>query len=335
MSSTPPSDPQAEREAIEWLERLDNSCLPRSELEAFRAWLNASEANRRALDHAKTIRGAIPAAVAHVYDPEVTAQTARRIRDRNHLRRTAIGAGAIAACIALLFMPLPEWRDRGEEVATAALELRTIELDDGSRVELSPLARASIAFTERERRIELFEGVAYFDVAADPARPFVVTTPFGTVRVRGTAFVVRIGENGANVAVLRGDVEAGPRRSTNLWTQITSTPSFIHANADKEIRLAAGEAQSQTLDAHARDQRVAWRERRIALEDVTLREAADEVTRFSGIVFDIPDHRLAEQQVSLFLEGGDVEGFLRLLQSNLGVSVERRSDNHIILRYSQ
>lgn len=339
MSSTPPRDPKAEREAIEWLERLDGSCVPRSEVEAFHAWLNGSEVNRRALDAVEPMWRDLRPAAARIYvDAETAradlAESARRIRRGNYTRRAAMAAGAVAAALSLLFVPLPDLGDEPEHVAytTAALELRAIDLADGSRVELSPLARANVAFSDRERRVELIEGVAYFDVVADAVRPFVVTTPFGAVRVRGTAFVVRIGERAADVVVLRGAVESAPKPGRSVWAMLTRNSSAVLAGANNEIHLSPNSTQIEELDVRSRDQRLAWRERRIALEDVPLREVADEVTRFSGVVFDIPDDRLAQEHVSLFLEGGDIDGFLRLLERNLDVSVERQTDNHIILR---
>jgi len=341
MSSAAPRDPRAEREAIEWLERLDNPSVPNSEVEAFRVWLNASEANRLAFSRLKATWEDIGPAAAQIYAEADSAsndleRSAARIRRANLRTRFALIGSAIAASLALLFVPTPNWTPSADAAAsyeTAALELRAVDLEDGSRVELSPLARATISYSASERRVELHEGVAYFDIVHDISRPFVVATPFGVVRANAAAFVVRIGERNADLVMLRGETaNAGPNQPATLWARLTRDIQSVQAAPNTEVRLSSDEPRVEALDERSLDQRVAWRERRIALEDVPLRDVADEVTRFSGVTFDIPDRRLAQERVSLFLEGRDVEGFLGLLETNLGVSVERRSSDYIILR---
>jgi len=70
-------------------------------------------------------------------------------------------------------------------------------LSDGTKVWLD--AESSIRFPETfgaQRRVEI-EGQAYFEVARDASRPFIVATPRTTVRVLGTSFNVSAysGEN--------------------------------------------------------------------------------------------------------------------------------------------
>ena len=58
-----------------------------------------------------------------------------------------------------------------------------------------------------ERRIVLEEGEAFFKVAKDPQRPFVVATGNGFVRAVGTAFNIHKGVMGVEVTVIEGRVE--------------------------------------------------------------------------------------------------------------------------------
>src|SRR5262249_6139101 len=72
-------------------------------------------------------------------------------------------------------------------------ERRSITLADGSRVDLDADSALSVAFSDAQRRITLERGRAFFQVAKDPARPFIVAAGAGEIRALGTAFDVKHG----------------------------------------------------------------------------------------------------------------------------------------------
>ncbi|GIK49888.1 MAG: histidine kinase [Alphaproteobacteria bacterium] len=331
-----PEPTRAESEASEWLVLLDSPAVPQHEIERFQAWLGASEENKRAWASVSQTWDKLGPILASL-PPEAIAPRAARAADNDNvdpgaraqkLARLAAPIGIVAAVAAVvLFAPLaPNTAPplpHTVSYATQARDARTLSLEDGSTIELSPLAEARVAFSERERRVELDRGTAMFDVAADADRPFIVATPFGEVRVVGTAFAVRVGEESATTSVVRGVVEGAPARGATLWARMTSSPASVTARADEEIRLARGEAQLLELDAAEVERRLAWREGKVAADNVSLREAAEEVTRFSGVTFEFADQRLARERVTLFIDGSDVGEFLTLLETNLGVRAER------------
>lgn len=76
---------------------------------------------------------------------------------------------------------------------TGAGEIRTVQLADGSSVELDASSAISIDYDTRERRIRLLAGSAVFDVAPmgeAETRPFVVQSAGGRTRALGTQFVI-------------------------------------------------------------------------------------------------------------------------------------------------
>ncbi|GER03354.1 hypothetical protein JCM17846_10360 [Iodidimonas nitroreducens] len=79
-----------------------------------------------------------------------------------------------------------------ESFQTRKGESRMIALDDGSVIELNTLSKLEIRFSQHERTIMMIEGEAYFDVAKDPQRPFVVRTDKASVQAVGTEFNVRL-----------------------------------------------------------------------------------------------------------------------------------------------
>jgi ferric-dicitrate binding protein FerR (iron transport regulator) len=75
---------------------------------------------------------------------------------------------------------------------TARGEQRSVVLTDGSIAQLNTLTRLIVHFDKHERRPELPSGEALFRVAHDKARPFIVDTPYASVRAVGTAFNVYV-----------------------------------------------------------------------------------------------------------------------------------------------
>ena len=74
-------------------------------------------------------------------------------------------------------------------------------LEDGSRVQLDSKSSIKVQYALAERRLTLLKGEAWFGVAPDPARPFVVEAGGGTVTALGTAFDVAVEKSGTRVTV--------------------------------------------------------------------------------------------------------------------------------------
>lgn len=314
---------QAELEAAHWLVVLDEPRVSRQDIDAFQAWLAADETHKRAYDAVSATADKIDAVLA----TELVGHEIGHRRTRVPVRPIAIAALSAAAALALFIIStLSPLRDEaGAVYATAPEQERLLQLSDGTTIEMAPGARLRASFEGDERRVRFEEGVALFSVAHDASRPFVVMTKFGEIRVLGTSFVVRLGPDAAITTVLSGRVEA--RRE-----MLFSPDNSVAASADQEIELGGGAPIVSVLAPDALDRRLVWRERMVALDGQSLREAAAEVTRFSGVRFAFADTATAQVRLAGYVSGDDVEAFLALLENNVGVSADRRLDGVIVLR---
>jgi transmembrane sensor len=199
-------------------------------------------------------------------------------------------SGALAAGLAAVLVA--NWRPAAPPpalvVATAKGEMRQVALADRSTASVNSASRIEVEIGENERRVRLAEGEAWFAVAKDPGRPFVVEA--GQVRVRavGTAFSVRRDAAGTQVLVTEGVVE--------VWRD----------GAAARQRLAAGE--SARLDpgltritiarqAGAVQRALAWREGKLIFQNDTLEAAAREFNRYNARPIVIADRTLAGRTV--------------------------------------
>ena len=107
--------------------------------------------------------------------------------------------------------PVAVLADSDVLVVTGRGETRQIVLPDGSSLQVNAGTelRYPKQFAGAQRLVTLTRGEAYFQVVADAARPFVVTSGGVRTRVLGTSFDIRAyrEEGRVRVAVLSGKVE--------------------------------------------------------------------------------------------------------------------------------
>ena len=96
--------------------------------------------------------------------------------------------------------------ERGDVYETGKGEQKRIALADGSWLILDTETRLRVRLGRERRAIALEHGRAYFDVASDVLRPFVVNAGNRDVVVTGTAFDVQRANENVSVTLERGHV---------------------------------------------------------------------------------------------------------------------------------
>ena len=215
MNSQGPEQQMITEAAAEWAVRLHAGALSEEAQAQLEQWLAADERHAPALHFAEQAWAAL-GELALESRPEphrqrpAEARTAPVTRRRRPLRW--VGRAAVLSLVlavgwvtgpTLLLQMQSDYR-------TGAGEIRTVQLDDGSSVELDASSAISIDYDSNERRINLLAGSAVFDVAPmseAETRPFVVQSAGGRTKALGTQFVVgREGSDQAWVGVLQHSV---------------------------------------------------------------------------------------------------------------------------------
>lgn len=101
-------------------------------------------------------------------------------------------------------------------VLTAQNQSEKSVLSDGSVITLS--SKAELTYPEEfegdERRVSL-KGEAFFDIARNEEKPFIIDLPENVfVKVLGTSFTIKTGENQTEVVVKTGKVQFGTKGNT-------------------------------------------------------------------------------------------------------------------------
>ena len=304
-----PSASEIDDEAALWAVRIDARGLGAEDDPELKAWLAGDPRRSGALLRAR-------AAISFLDRGRALAGSTP-LRAAGPSRRGLIAAGGAVA--ALVGGGL--WKLRPQRLDTGLGEIRRVPLADGSMVAINTSSALEVDLKPKAREITLKQGEAWFQVAKDTERPFVVAA--GPVRVRavGTAFSVRRGEQGdesVGVMVTEGVVEAWvqgvdapPRRLSagNMIVLATTTPTpVVESSSDIERSLA-------------------WRNGEIALDGESLEEAARLFNRYNSrqIVIDDPD--LAKERFVGLFQTNAPESFASAVADTLGakVSVDERA----------
>lgn len=269
--------------ASDWLVRLLDAPGDAGLRQRFDAWLAADPDHRRDWEEmAQTY-----ALLGQVLPAPAAAAPQRTARAHRHLPRRRMrmaGAGlALAAGIALAILPvrLPAWL---ADQSTGHGQTRQIALADGSRMDLAPQSAADVVIDATGRRIRLIDGRAYFEVVADPARPFVVTAGTATVTVRGTGFEVAETAEGVVVAVRHGRVEVTGG----------SEPRLLGPGD----RLTLGADGDLVQDRLRPDEVAAWTEGQLIVRDRPVARVVEALRPYAPEMILLTDDSLARQPLT-------------------------------------
>ncbi|MCR5879461.1 FecR family protein [Phenylobacterium sp. J367] len=203
--------------------------------------------------------------------------------------------------------------------ATQAIEQKVVRLEDGSRVHLNVDSRVKVAFRDGERRVSLTRGEAFFEVAHDASRPFVVEADGARIRALGTKFDVRR-ENGAvNVTLLQGAVRVSPASGAQPVVLAPNQQAVVQRSGP--IRTAAADAARTT----------SWTTGRLMFRQTPLASAIAEVNRYSDREVVLSDPALGARTVSGFFDVGDAESFAKGVAGLFDLSVTDEPGGRLLL----
>lgn len=302
--------------AADWAARRDLGELSLDEEAQFQDWLAADTRHLGAYGRAEAV-------LFRVERLSRTAQDAGSLendRQPGWGRRRVILAGGAAAGIAAAVGLVPYMRESVPEssYSTALGQIKEVVLADGSVVFLNTDTRIIVRFTEKRRDITLLQGEAQFDVAKNKSRPFIVSAGDTAVRAVGTSFIVALlPKKPMRVLVKEGIVEL-QRTNAAAATPVRATAN-IQATAPSGGPIVTVAVPDDRL---VRD--LAWQQGRIALDNQSLEDAADEFARYSDVRI-IVDPAVSDRTITGLFASNDPVAFARAAATVLKLRVEVRS----------
>jgi transmembrane sensor len=327
--SAPEQGSSAKQEAADWYARLRSDSVSEVEEARFRAWMSGDPARRREFDELTELWDRLsgvaqsPEVLAEL-NPTSTATGASRVS-----RRAVVG-WALAAGVAGV-AAFASWQHFAPETYSTGLgELSTVSLSDGSVITLNTLSQVNVRFSGGERRVEVVQGQANFDVAKDRSRPFIVIAGVGEVRALGTSFDVYRRTNDVVVTLIEGGVAVVPEAATDARSQVSLRPGD-QVVYDRQYGEPGRSLQRTTVDLN---RVTAWRSRKLDFTDTPLIEAIAEANRYSRQKIELRAPALEQATLSGVFDAGQNEAVADGLRAYFGLHIERAGDELIVLTQS-
>jgi transmembrane sensor len=258
------------------------------------------------------------AAANDVHDRDLRVKTtASRILKRRALAAALVlGVGAASAWYFIAYDP--------DSYRSAIGDTKVVSLADGSTVTLNTDSAIHVVLTAAARRIDLDRGEAFFEVAKDPRRPFIVSAAGKRIVAVGTKFSVFRGPLDTRVVVTEGQVKVEEFQAGGAVGLATQLPagSIAQAGSAGVLVRHSSVAEAETY--------VSWRSGYIALRDTELADAVAEFNRYNTKQLVIADPAIAEIRVGGNLRATNVEAFVRVLEEGFPVRAEDQG-NRIVL----
>lgn len=304
--------PHTFEQAVTWFVALQSQDCNEQQRAEFQQWLLQHESHTAAYAEAEKL---------WINMDSVKSAPIPKLKARNqrwNAARTGIATLVFAA------ISTGWWLDYSAETITHSTGIgqrRSIELADGSQIELNAKTQLSVRVSWLRREIQLQEGEAIFNVSHEKIRPFTVQA--GTLQIRdiGTRFNVRKRQDGTVVSVLEGEVEVKPEHA---WLGQNVKAGFS-CKMDEDGHLHAIEPANL-------EQASGWLDGRLTFNHTPLSQVVAELERHHDVHFVFSDVTLRNETLSGAFEAADLNPFLHAIEKILPVRTQRQKQTIVLSR---
>lgn len=233
-----------------------------------------------------------------------------------------------AAGIALIFaLGLIYWITSGPGIAPSATyatlegEVKEVKLADGTIVTLNANSELVVmeGYNEVTRSVQLI-GTAFFDVARDESKPFVIDAGNSEVKVLGTSFLVRSDDEASmtEVIVKSGSVALSSEKGrTN--TSVVLSPGEIGINDSRKPGVLKRNNQDKNY--------LAWKDKMITFHRTSLSEVAEVLMDVYKIEVSF-DGKIQNCQMTAQFRQQSIESVVEIISQTFGFEVKNKGKEY-------
>jgi transmembrane sensor len=284
--------------ALQWFALLQDEAASDDDRADYRVWRNADPRHAAAYDELAAMWAGLDEAPI---PPVVASPGARRLSGP---RIAALAAGLAAVAVTGALWAATTRVDAASPVGA----MRRLVLADGTNVTLDAASAIKVDITAQRRTVRLLRGRAYFHVAHEVERPFIVLAGAGQVRDIGTGFeVARYGASGA-VSVDEGVVELS----------VDDGPA-LRLTAGEAARFAPGAAGPRAVAGSV----AAWRAGRLHFIDAPLPQVLSDLRRYGVGPVLVADGDLQALRLSGAIDPRNPDDALAAIATRVGARADR------------
>ena len=194
---------------------------------------------------------------------------------------------------------------------------KEIVLPDGTKVWLNRKSILNIAkeFGEYQRRIKL-EGEAFFEVAKDANKPFIIETSRSTTTILGTSFNMR----------------AYKDESKEVISMITGKVDFLSKASNESVKVEAGREASLSekgkisLSKYENINFLAWKTHQLTFKDDNLAVVISDIERYFNVSIQIESQELKNYKFTGTFMHPALNDILETLSAALELEIQRQGE---------
>lgn len=330
-----PSIKEVEREASEWIARLNADDASADDRARFEMWLHLDPLHARIYEELLSTWRQFTLAPPLTRAPaaaELSSQRRRAWHGPLRWRPLVMAMGGVVAAVLLGFHLHSLTTEATFE--TTIGERATVSLPDGSTLQLNSDSRVRLEYSLRSRVVHLEHGEAFFNVAHDVNRPFWVTIGKSWVRALGTAFGVYLNRQGVRVTVHEGTVKLGSAEHS-LPTSLSESAlkkALAVLTAGEQADLEGRVAATRKLSTEELARAAAWRDGWLYVENENLCDVIAELNRYTPRQLILEDAQLCSLSVGGSFQANPqgAEAMLTMLAGNFGARIRHDGDRAYI-----
>lgn len=187
-------------------------------------------------------------------------------------------------------------------------------LPDGTSIWLNK--KSKLTCYPGDDRTVFLEGEAFFDVAKNPAHPFVIHTERMDITVLGTTFNVKAYKNDVSdeTLLVSGAVEISLREQESSKIRLRPNEKIILHTSSKQHPISFYEVKNSIANHDSTLNETLWRENKLVFSHETFEQIAVKMERWYGVTIHIQDPSLKKLLFTAIFENETVDQTLTALQ---------------------
>lgn len=203
--------------------------------------------------------------------------------------------------------------------ATFEGETKWVTLPDSSKVRLNESTLLTVAedFNENERNVKL-KGEAFFEIARNESRPFIIQTDQAKTRVLGTSFNIRALEEEEQVGIY---VVSGKVSFSSTESELILTKGMSANYSKVENQIAMGQSSGNVL---------AWHSENLKFDDTPLSQVFEDLSDYFKVEFSVANNQIYNCRFTGEFKQPDLEEILKVISISADIFYTKNNNSYTI-----
>ena len=304
------------------LHKMFNGEATDNELTQIRQWVNADKMNRETFYHERALFDAL----------QLNA-----FQKGNHVRKQSVPLwkwiGSAAAAVIALFLlyniPVFTTKSIQPEIALNTIKVPAgqrveVTLSDGTHIWLNARSEFSYpaSFNGNTREVRL-KGEAFFDVAKDRNKKFIVNTGRCEVEVLGTQFNVEAYADDKTITatLVEGSIAMAYENKKSNWTEQEIQPGqeIVYTAAQQQIKIDQADVEVIT----------SWKDGKLIFRDTPFKEVLKMLSKRFDVDFVVKNPKCFEASFTGVLEKQRLGRILEYISVSSNIKFKYAESNNI------